>query len=104
MGYKWSVLRHMPSLCSVDIFKRICTSPVTPILAYIGCERVSRILAVSIKTCLNPPRGRGGKRIGTLASEDESPDMQLSWAFVASGFIEKIKKLKCIEKIQIGIP
>ena len=23
-----------------------------------------------LKTCLNPPRGRGGKRIGTLASED----------------------------------
>ena len=31
---------------------------------------VSRILAESLKTCLNPPRGRGEKRIGTLASED----------------------------------
>ena len=31
---------------------------------------VCRILAESLKTCLNPPRGRGGKRIGTLASED----------------------------------
>ena len=33
---------------------------------------VSRKLAecLLIKTCLNPPRGRGEKRIGTLASED----------------------------------
>ena len=30
----------------------------------------SRILDDRLKTCLNPPRGRGGKRIGTLASED----------------------------------
>ena len=34
-------------------------------------QQNSRILAGSLKTCLNPPRGRGGKRIGTLASEDE---------------------------------
>ena len=27
----WSILRRMPNLCSVDIFKRLCTSPVIPI-------------------------------------------------------------------------
>ena len=27
--------------------------------------------ARALKTCLNPPRGIGEKRIGTLASEDE---------------------------------
>ena len=27
-------------------------------------------MAMSLKTCLNLPRGRGGKGIGTLASED----------------------------------
>ena len=31
---------------------------------------VSRKLAECLKTCLNPPRGRGEKRIETLASED----------------------------------
>ena len=31
---------------------------------------VSRKLAESLKTCLNPPRGRGEKWIGTLANED----------------------------------
>ena len=35
-------------------------------------DLVSRILAESLKTCLNPPRGRGGKQIGALASEDGS--------------------------------
>ena len=27
----------------------------------------------ALKTCLNPPRGRGEKRIGTLASQDDIP-------------------------------
>ena len=81
MVYKWSKLRHMPNLCSVDIFKQICALPMTPIPAYkmrtmsiaywiILGNDVSRILAESLKTCRNPPRARGGKRIGTLASKD----------------------------------
>ena len=32
---------------------------------------VSRKLAECLKTCLNPPGGRGEKRIGTLASKDD---------------------------------
>ena len=28
------------------------------------------VKAVALETCLNPPRGRGEKQIGTLASED----------------------------------
>ena len=35
----------------------------------------SRKLAKCLKTCLNPPRGRGEKRIGTLASEDVCQQM-----------------------------
>ena len=31
---------------------------------------MSRKLADCSKTCINPPRGRGEKRIGTLAGED----------------------------------
>ena len=35
---------------------------------------VSRKLAECLKTCLNRPKGRGEKRIGTLASEDGQDD------------------------------
>ena len=35
--------------------------------------------ANDVKTCLNPPRGRGGKRIGTLASEDGIAVTIVSW-------------------------
>ena len=30
MIFKWSILCHMPNMSSVDIYKRIGTSPVTP--------------------------------------------------------------------------
>ena len=54
----------------VDIYKRIGTSPVTPLPGYLDVNDVSLKLAECLRTCLNPPRGRGEKRIGTLASED----------------------------------
>ena len=38
---------------------------------------VSRKLADCLKTCLNPPRGRGEKRIGTLASEDDTSKLSI---------------------------
>ena len=34
MVYKWSILRHMPNLWPVDIYRRIGTSPVTSLPGY----------------------------------------------------------------------
>ena len=34
MVYKWSILCHSSTMCSFDIYKRIGTSPVTPLPAY----------------------------------------------------------------------
>ena len=82
MVYEWSILRYMPSLCSVDILKRIYTSPVTPIPAY-RMRTMSVAYWPSLKTCLNPPRGTGEKRIGTLASEDDE-----TWQWRVFGHIQ----------------
>ena len=45
----------------------ITSDPTTLIF---DANDVTRKLAECLKTCLNPPRGRGEKRIGTLARED----------------------------------
>ena len=52
-------------MCSVDIYEQSSISPVTPLPVDVS-DKVTKCL----KTCQNPPRGREGKRIGTLASED----------------------------------
>ena len=42
--------------------------PYSPLI--FDANDVCCILAECLKSCLNPPRGRGGKRIGAMASED----------------------------------
>ena len=93
MVYKWSILRHMPNMCSIDIFKGIRTSPVAPIPAYrmrTMSVAYSMILVESLKTCVNPPRGRGGKRIETLASEDVVTHIPVHFVFV-----QKFSEIRC---------
>ena len=71
MVYKWSLLCHMPILCSVDIYTRIITSLVTHyLLMWWGHN--SRKITKCLKTCLNLPRGRGRQRTKTLSSKDDS--------------------------------
>ena len=41
-----------------------------PATSIFDANDVGGKLAECLKACLNPRRGRGGKRIGTLASED----------------------------------
>ena len=56
--YKWSILCHMPNLCSVDIYKRIGTHVhhQWPQYQHIGCQRCQ-----SHKTCLNSAKGERRK-------------------------------------------
>ena len=70
MMYKWSILFHMPIMCSIEIYIRMSTTSVSQYHVHIGCDQYQPQYYRVFKSLPKSAKGREVKRIGTLARED----------------------------------